>query len=137
MADITFLVTDCVPGTDVVIEHGWRGTTANIGDAVYRDSATNTWKQADNNSTTAEARQATGIAINTGRTGHPITVARSGTLTCASAPLTAGTAYYLSDTPGAICPIADVGSGEYVCLVGIAKSTTELVLSFQYPNVAL
>ena len=51
--------------------------------------------------------------------------------------LTAGVAYYLSDTAGGICPVADLGAGEYPCLIGIANSTTVLRLGFNYSGVSL
>ena len=66
----------------------------------------------------------------------PLGVLKSGDLTI-GATLTAGTAYYLSDTAGGICPLADVGSGEYVVLIGIAKSTSVLAVDIQYPGVSL
>jgi hypothetical protein len=51
------------------------------------------------------------------------------------ATLVPGTDYYLSDTPGGICPIADVGVGEYVCRVGVALSATVLDLDYSIPAV--
>jgi hypothetical protein len=63
-------------------------------------------------------------------------VQKAGDITI-GATLTAGTAYYLSDTPGGICPVADVGTGESVCLLGLAKSTTFLALDIQVPGVTL
>jgi hypothetical protein len=91
---------------------------------------------ADSNSATAEARKAGGIALNGASLNQPITVHKAGDLTL-GAVLTAGTAYYLSDTPGGICPLADVGAGEYVCQLGLAKSTTVLAVDIQFPNVSL
>ena len=52
------------------------------------------------------------------------------------ATLTANTPYFLSDTPGGICPIADVGTGEYLTEIGIAKSTTVLAVNFISTGVA-
>ena len=91
---------------------------------------------ADSNSATAEARKATGIALNGASLNQPITVHEFGDLTL-GATLTPGTAYFLSDAAGGICPLADVGSGEYVCQLGIAKSATVLAVDIQFPNVAL
>jgi hypothetical protein len=51
--------------------------------------------------------------------------------------MTAGVAYYLSDTPGGICPVADLGTGEYPSIVGIATSTTVLNVNFQSSGVVL
>jgi hypothetical protein len=65
-----------------------------------------------------------------------VTVHKRGAITI-GATLTAGTAYYLSDTPGGICPLADLLSGEYVVLLGLAASTTVLNVNIQYPAVSL
>lgn len=91
---------------------------------------------ADSNSATAEARQAKGIALNGASLNQPIAVHKSGDITI-GATLTPGTAYYLSDTAGGICPLADVGAGEYVCQIGLAKSASVLSVAIQFPNVAL
>lgn len=136
MADISITATAVVAGTNARTKHGTIGETITAGQAVYLDTATNKWMKADNNSATAAARQAGGIALNGGAVNQPITVQYGGDLTV-NAVLTAGVAVYLSDTAGGICPVADVGSGEYVCQIGIAKSTTVLTIDIQFPNVAL
>lgn len=53
------------------------------------------------------------------------------------ATMTAGVAYYLSDTPGGICPVADLASGEYPCIIGIAKSASLLDVGIHPSGVAL
>lgn len=50
--------------------------------------------------------------------------------------LVAGATYWLSDTPGGICPDADVGAGERAILVGYAKSATTLVLGVKDTGVS-
>ena len=92
--------------------------------------------KADANSATAAARAARGIAVNGASDGQPLTIQKSGDITL-GAVLVAGTDYYLSDTPGGIAPRADIGAGEYVCLLGLAKTTSVLALDIQFPNVAL
>ena len=86
--------------------------------------------------TGAETENGTlGVAVTAG-IGQPVRVLRSGPCTI-GATLTAGVAYYLSDTAGGICPVADLSTGEYPCLVGIATSTTVLDVRFQYSGVSL
>jgi hypothetical protein len=136
MADLTITAANVVAGADALKEHGIAGETLTAGQAVYKASATKKWMKADSNSATAEVRQATGIALTGSALNQPIVVLKSGDVTI-GATLTAGAAYYLSDSPGGICPLADVGSGEYVCLIGLAKSTTVLTINIQYPGVAL
>lgn len=127
MVDISITATAILPGTNAVVKRGSAGETIAAGKAVYKSSTTNLVMLADSNSATAEARTADGIALNGGATGQPIEYQTSGDLTM-NAVLTANTPYTLSDTPGGICPVADVGVGEYFQLIGIAKSTTVLMV---------
>ncbi|MFA5897934.1 MAG: hypothetical protein WC829_02355 [Hyphomicrobium sp.] len=135
MADLTVTAASCVPGADARLETGTAGETITAGMPVYKAS-TGLWMKADSNSATALARQATGIAMTGSSLNQPIVVQKSGSLTL-GATMTAGVAYYLSDTAGGICPVADVGAGEYVDIIGIATSATVLKLSFSYSAVSL
>ena len=136
MTDLSITAANVIAGSDAVRENGTSGATITAGQAVYKSSSTGRYLLADNNSATVEARRASAIALNGASDGQPITVQRAGDITI-GAMMTAGVAYYLSDTAGGICPVADVGSGEYVCLIGIAKSTSVLAIGIQFPNVAL
>lgn len=136
MADITITAANVVAGSGSVQETNLAGETVAAGKSVYRSSSTKKWMLADSNSATAEARKAGGIALNSASLNQPITVHKAGELVI-GATLTPGTAYYLSDTPGGICPVADVGAGENVCLLGIAKSATVLAVDIQAPGVSL
>lgn len=136
MADISIVSSAVVAGTNSTRDSGTAGETITAGKAIYLSSTTAKWMLADSNSATVEARKATAIALNAASLNQPVAVLRSGDVTI-GATLTAGTAYYLSDTPGGLCPLADVGTGEYVCQIGLAKSTTVLSVNIQFPNVAL
>lgn len=135
MADLTITAANVVAGSNATKESGIAGETITAGQAVYKSSTTGKYMKADSNSGTAEARQARGIALNGAAADQPLAIQKAGDITI-GATLTAGVAYYLSDTAGGICPVADVGSGEYVCLLGLAKSTSVLALSIQFPGVA-
>lgn len=135
MADLTITATSVVAGDDALTDTGRAGETIAAGKAIYKSSTTKKWMLADSNSATVEARKATHIALNGGALNQPILAQKGGDITL-GATLTAGLGYFLSDTPGGICPVGDVGSGEYVCQLGLAKSTTELTVNIQFPNVA-
>jgi len=135
MTDIVITATSVVPASDATIVWGYAGEAITAGQAVYKSSTTGKWMKADANSATAEARAATHVALCGSSASQPIAVGR-GDITI-GATLTAGLAYYLSDTPGGICPVADIGAGEYVCLIGLAKSTTVLNVSPNYTAVSL
>ena len=132
MVDIVITATNVIGAPS---EHGVAGETLVAGKAVYRAATSKKWMLADSNSATPEVRQATGIALNGAALNQPVAVQKSGDITVGGT-LVAGSSYYLSDTPGGICPDADVGAGEYVCLLGVAKSTSVLTLDVQFPNVS-
>lgn len=135
-ADLVITAASVVKGSNAVVEHGTAGAAVTAGQVVYYDSTTRTWKLADDNSATAAARSPRGFALHAAASGQPIAVHKGGDLTI-GATLTAGVAYYLSDTPGGVCPVADLASGEYPTIVGIATSTSVLAVQFHESGVAL
>lgn len=136
MADLSITAASVLAGSNANVERGTAGATVTAGQVVYKDASTRRFGLADSNSATAGVRAAYGVALNGAATGQPLAVLRSGDVTI-GATLTAGVAYYLSDTPGGICPVADVGSGEYPVILGIATSTTVLAVNIQAAGVAL
>lgn len=135
MADLTITAANVVAGSNAITELGAAGETITAGKAVYLDDVTKKFLLADSNSATVAARRAKGIALNGAALNQPLVIQKGGDLTI-GATMTVGASYFLSDTAGGICPDADVGSGEYVCLLGVAKSTTVLALGIQFPNVS-
>lgn len=136
MADLSITAANVVAGAGSEQETGVAGEAITAGKAVYKSSATKKWLLADSNSATAGAKTARGIALTGSALNQPVVVHKDGDVTI-GATLTPGTAYYLSDTPGGICPVADVGVGENVCLIGIAKSASVLAVDIQAPGVTL
>lgn len=136
MSDIAITAANVVADTTASRESGTAGETIAAGKFVYKNSTSHKWMLADADSVTAAARQARGVALNSASLDQPLVVATGGPVTIGGT-LTAGLAYYLSSTAGGMCPVADIGTGEYVCLLGIAASTTVLNVGIQFPNVVL
>lgn len=136
MADISITPGNVLKGTDAVVESGTAGETITAGQVVYKAAASGRFLKADANATGAEARTPRGIALNGASDGQPLTIQKSGQITIGGT-MTAGIQYYLSDTAGGICPVADIGSGEYVAPIGVSKSTTVLLLNIAYSGVSL
>lgn len=134
--DVSITAANVVAGAASSKTNGTAGATITAGQVVYLDTATNTWKLADSNSATAAVRSPDGIALNSASSGQSIGVLTTGDITIGGT-LTAGVAYYLSDTPGGICPVADVGSGEYSVIIGIAESASVLSVKLHESGVAL
>lgn len=135
MADLTITAASVVKGANARIDrNGYAGETITAGQAVVKNSS-GFWVKADSNGSSS-IRAATGIALNGASQYQPIDVQTEGSITI-GATMTAGVAYYLSDTAGGICPVADVGTGEYAQVIGIATSTTVLKLTLAASGVAL
>ncbi|MEQ9634807.1 MAG: hypothetical protein RLW68_01850 [Devosia marina] len=136
MADISITAANVVKGSNAVVEPGTAGATITAGQVVYKDAADGKYKLADADSATAAAKAPRGIALNGASDGQPLSIIRSGDVTI-GATVTAGTAYYLSPTPGGIAPVADVLSGDDVVLIGLAKSASVLAVDIQITGVTL
>jgi hypothetical protein len=135
MADISITAANVVAGSDAVRESGTAGATVTAGQLVYLDTSDMKYKLADSNGAAA-LRVPNGIALNGASNGQPLSVQKGGDITIGGT-LTAGIPYFLSDTPGGLCPLPDIGTGEYSCIVGIAKSTSVLAVNIQPSGVAL
>lgn len=136
MADLTITAASVVPDSSARITHGIAGATIAAGQSVALDPTTNTYKLADSNSATAALKEPDGVALNSSAAGQPLAVAESGSVTV-GAVLTAGKTYFQSDTPGGICPEADVGSGEVSTIIGTASSTSVLKVRISRSGVTV
>lgn len=137
MADISITNTAVVAnlGGGDIDHFGVAGETIAAGNAVYQSSSTNKYGLADSDGASSNIKAAVGIALNDAALNQPVKVLKAGDLTI-NAVLTAGATYFLSNTPGGICPDADVGAGEAVVQLGIAKSTTVLGVRVINPGVS-
>jgi len=135
MADISITAANVVAGSDAVRESGTAGATVTAGQLVYLDTSDMKYKLADANGAAA-LRVPNGIALNGASNGQPLSVQKGGDITIGGT-MTAGIPYFLSDTPGGLCPLPDIGTGEYSCIIGIAKSTSVLAVNIQPSGVAL
>lgn len=136
MTDLTITAASVVGDGSGKRAQGTAGEAITAGQAVYFDTTVNKWKLADSDSATAAAKTAGGIALNGAALNQPVTVQVEGDVTI-GATLTRGTAYYLSETAGGIQPAADLGAGENVCQLGIAKSTSVLAVRIVAPGVTV
>ena len=132
MTDIAITPANVIPGSDAVIEHGWAGATITAGQVVYLAESTDSrYRLADSNvETPAEVHVVRGIALHGASNGQPLAIAKAGPVTIGGA-LVANVAYYLSDVPGGIAPIADVQALEFPTVIGMSTSTTVLDIDIQ------
>lgn len=136
MADLSITAGSVLAGGGSTKRAGTAGATITAGQVVYLDTSDGRYKLADADSGTAAVRSPFGIALNGASAGQPLTVCTRGAVTI-GATVTAGTTYYLSPNPGGIAPLADLLSGDYPTIVGIATSTSVIDVQFIESGVAL
>lgn len=135
MADLSITAANVIAGANAVIDFSHNaGEAITQGQPVYLAAATSKWMKADSNSGTAEAQTAKGVALCAAASGQPLAVHKEGDLAM-GAIFTAGESYYLSETPGGIQPYADLGTGENICLLGVARTTSVIAVKIQTPGV--
>lgn len=136
MSDLSITAANVLAGTAARKVNGTAGATITAGKVLYEDPADKKLKLADCDSATAAARSPIGIALHGASNGQPLTYLSEGPVTI-GATLTAGTTYYLSQTAGGICPLADLATGAYPVIIGIATSTTVLEVALLEAGLAI
>lgn len=136
MSDLVITAANVAAPNGSRVEHGKAGAAVTAGQTVYLDEDTNSYKLADADSGTEAARSTTGIALHAAANGQPLAVHTRGPITIGAA-VTQGVAYYQSATPGGICPVADLGSGDYPTFIGFAINATQINVDIKESGVAL
>lgn len=126
-ADLSITTTSFVHGSKAEKILGTAGATITIGQLVYLDSTTDTWKLADADASVTTAAVG-GIAASGAVSGQSlIVVTRDDDMTLGATLSMSAPVYVLSSTAGGIAPVADLSTGEYPRVVLVAKSTTKCV----------
>ena len=128
MADIVVTAANVLASGQASKETGVAGVAVTAGQPVYKETGTDLFKLTDCDSATVEARNFYGMTLNAAGVGQPVSVAKSDPDFTPGATLTKGSRYYASGTAGGIAPEADLASGDHVVLIGVASSTTKLVM---------
>ena len=109
------------------------GEAFTAGMAVYK-AANGTWLKAQGDGTAIEAgSEDLGVALFTAdAAGAQGSIAISGAIVSYGAVLLAGLVYIINDTAGSIYPNADAGSADRVTVLGLAISTSQLLIQRIY-----
>ena len=129
MADISITEADVVKSAAGITINGTAGASVTAGQPVYQDSGDdNEYKPARANTLAAAA--AVGVALHAAEDGQPLQILQKDPNFTVGGTLTVGEVYAVSDTAGggAIAPIGDLTTGDFVTVLGVAKSTTLLNL---------
>lgn len=124
MADISITAANVIPSANAKTVRKAAAETITAGQVVYLNSSGNVAKADANLS--AAAATVYGIAANGGGAGQLITVVKEDPALVIGATVAIGDILILSATAGGICPAADLASGHYGTVLGIAISTTAI-----------
>ena len=130
MADLTQTAGSVIKGAGARLNTSYTaGEAITAGMPIYLKSSDSKWYKAlSANTASAAQAAATAIALNSAAIDQPVVAQEAGTLAI-GATVAVGIFYYLSNTAGGICPVADLGSGDFVTIIGYGVSTTSITLA--------
>lgn len=117
------LGVNCTPGANASVGYHANAVALEVGQSVYIDEADNNrLKLADDSSSTkANAR---GITISKANVANQrVGVVWNGDVENTTSG-TVSEALFISDTPGSLCPAADLSTGDYGTFMGFRKAAT-------------
>lgn len=126
MANLSITAASVKKGNNAQTARGIAGVTITAGQVVYLNPATGKVELADAN--TVGQAQVKGVALHGALADQPVEYQYGGEMYI-GASVTVGLIYCLSATAGAIAPSADLTSGDYTTILGVASTTSILKLA--------
>lgn len=121
MVDVSITAANVVPTTTTEKRTVTCGAAITAGLAVYEDSADGFKVKAADCTTSAATAKVAGLALGGGNDDGPLLIATGGELDLGFTA-TEGVIYVLSEA-GAIAPVADLATGDYVTVIGVGNSS--------------
>lgn len=133
MAAITITAANVAWVSGPVLGDQIAGGAFTAGQVVYQ-ADNGTWLKAQGDGSAVEAgANNLGVALFTAdASGARGSIAVSGAIVSYGAILTAGLIYIIGDTAGSVYPSADAGTGDKVTVLGLAISTSQLLIQRIY-----
>lgn len=126
MADVTITAANVAAPANTRKRQVTAGATVTAGQPIYQDANDNFRAKPAIATSAATARDAL-IALHGAAAGQPLTVLEWGRYT-AGGTLVVGTVYAVSAAAaGGIAPIADLATGNFVTVLGVAVSAADLM----------
>lgn len=123
MADISITAANVIPSAQAIKRDGTAGATITQGQLLYYDNTAGTMKLADSNGA-GDLHVVAGIALNAAAAGQPVKYATSDPALVIGATVAIGDVLVASATPGGIAPAADLATGYFATVLGVAISVT-------------
>jgi len=132
MADLVITAANVAAAAGAKLEYVTAGGTITAGMPVYKASDGD-YEAAD--ASALATSKVAGIALNNASDGQPLTIIGEGDLN-PGAVVAVGTIYVLSATAGGIAPDADILSTEFISIVGVADTTSNIKVKISNSEVA-
>jgi len=133
MSDKVITQANVIASTAATKNSGTAGATITAGQAIYKNTATNTYFPAINSAGTVQV--VAGIALNNAFAGQPITFTASDPAFTPGFSTSIGETLYLSGTAGNICPVGDLITGSQPVILYLGTGTATAVLNITAAGV--
>lgn len=133
MADLTVVASNVKPGASVVTKRGIAGEVISAGESIFV-AADKTIQLCENDQAALDAA-CKGVSLNGAAVGQPVEYAVTGDVDM-GVILSIGQTYVVGAAPGGIAPEVDVVTGEFLTVIGVATTTSNLKLGILQSGVA-
>lgn len=134
MADLTQTPVNVRLQSNTQILRVTAGESVSAGMPAYRLASDGEYYKSG--ATTAVLADCDGVFLMPAGNGEETLIAVSGDVNL-GATLAVGTVYVVSNTAGNIMPTADLSTGEFTTILGVAKSTSVLALDINVSGVSV
>jgi hypothetical protein len=136
MAALVITAANVLAGEGITKRVVTAGGTITAGMPVYKDAADSDKYKASRANVLA-TKDCDGIALNGAANGQPLSIATGEGDLNLGATLAVGEAYCVSDAvAGQIVPFGDLGAGDFVEIIGVAETASNLLLGARTAGVA-
>jgi hypothetical protein len=127
MADIVLTAANVLRSSAGQQTQGNAGEAIAAGDTLYKSTADQKLYKADGND--VAKKDVVGVAANTAGAGQPLFyIYEDMDLVLGAHAIPVGTVIIQSATPGKMCPVEDLASGNYTMVLGVIKTATTMAL---------
>lgn len=134
MSDLSQTPASVIEGATAQRRNGTAGASITAGQPLYADAADGDKLKPCDADASAAAANCVGIALHAAADEQPIAYTKAGLINL-GATLTVGEIYVLSGTAGGIAPKADLAAGDFVTILGVAISASQLNLAINVSGV--
>ncbi len=133
MTDLSVVAANVQPGASAVTKRGIAGEAITAGQSLFI-ATDGELELCENDQAVADAA-CVGVSLNDAAAGQPIEYAITGEVNM-GAIMTIGETYVVGAAPGGIAPETDVIASEFLTVIGVATTTSNLKMGILQSGVA-